>query len=77
MPEGWLYGWKSIARFMGCNLTTAKRYHYRFGMPILRAPNGTIIGLPELITQWLLKFNEKDTKMELRRHSNIPKKHPP
>lgn len=74
MTEGWLYGWKEIAGFMKCSIRTAKVYHYQFGMPILLSPGGGRIGLPEQITPWLVKFNNKCTKKALRRHSNLPKK---
>jgi hypothetical protein len=48
-----LYGWKEIARFVGCSVTTAKRYH-RKGLPLYRTEkNGTVHGIPGDIVRWL------------------------
>jgi hypothetical protein len=74
MTEGWLYGWKQIAAHMGCDIKTAKIYHYRFGMPVLFGPGGGRIALPEQLTPWLIKFNRKLPANTLTRHSNLPKK---
>lgn len=63
MSEGWLYRWKHIAEFIGCSVRTAKTYHYTYGMPLLRAPNGSVIGIPDIIMAWLIKFNDRcDTR---------------
>lgn len=34
MTEGLLYGWKDIARFIGCSSKTAYRYYKHQRMPI-------------------------------------------
>jgi predicted site-specific integrase-resolvase len=53
MNDTLLYGWKEIAKFIGCSVATAKRYH-RKGLPLYRMEkNGTVQGIPGDILDWL------------------------
>ena len=66
MLEGWLPGWKRIARYIRMSISTAKRYHYDYGMPVKRGPRGTPIALPGEVDGWLVTFDElkKDYREE-------------
>ena len=67
MTEGWLYGWKAICEYLGCSVSTAKRYHYHFAMPVYRS-----IGKPSSlrweIDEWKRKMDEKSTELPRSRH---------
>ena len=66
MTEGWLYGWKAICDYLGCSLSTAKRYHYRLCMPVYREM-GKPVALKYDLDRWLVKANQilsqKNTKL--------------
>jgi phage terminase Nu1 subunit (DNA packaging protein) len=50
-----LFGWKEIARFIGCSVDTAKRY-WKQGMPVYRVTDrGAMQGIPGDIVKWLRK----------------------
>ena len=63
---GLISGWKNIARFCGVSIRTAKRYHYKYSMPIFRWPAGTPVVIPSLVIEWLVIFN----RLEQERHGN-------
>jgi len=54
-----LSGWKQIAERLGVTPQTAKMYHKRYGMPILRLPGGKPITWDELIQHWLVDTGPK------------------
>ena len=58
MRDGWLSGWKAIARYINRSIRTAKRYHYQYGMPVRRLPGQSRVALPFELNSWLVKFDE-------------------
>jgi len=57
MRDGWLTGWKAIARYINRSIRTAKRYHYKYSMPVRRLP-GSVHALPYELDRWLVLFDE-------------------
>lgn len=53
MRSGWLYGWKDIASYVGCDLSTIKRYATNYSMPIRRLPNDKPIAIREELDGWI------------------------
>lgn len=51
--NGWLYGWKEIAGYVGCHVTTARRYVKRNHLPIRILPNGKAVGIPKEMDEWI------------------------
>jgi len=49
-----LYGWKSIAEYLGCSRCTAIRYRNRFGLPVKTISGRVMISI-EMIEDWLRK----------------------
>jgi len=58
IPVGWISGWEHIARYIDRSISTAKRYHYKYGMPVLHLLGGTPICLPYMLDTWAVKFDE-------------------
>jgi len=56
--DGWLTGWKTIARYIGRHPNTAKKYHLKYGMPVRRDPGNTAVALKHELDGWLVRFNE-------------------
>jgi len=51
--SGWLYGWKDIANYIGCDVVTVRKYVSESKFPIHRFPNkNKIFGIPSEIDQW-------------------------
>ena len=59
-------GWKNIAHYCGVSVRTAKRYHYKYGMPVLRWPGERPVIIPAVVQRWLVIFNDLTQK----RHRN-------
>lgn len=57
--RGWITGWANIADYIGRSIPTAKRYHYRFHMPVHRVPGMSPASLGPELDLWLVKFDEK------------------
>lgn len=57
--DRWLSGWKDIALYLGRSVTTVKRYHSDFKMPIRYGPYDSIFAKPSEIDKWLSKFNNR------------------
>ena len=59
MRDGWLFGWKAIANFMGCSTKTAQDYERRLRLPVytIPGPNGSEIraAIPAKLNEWLEK----------------------
>ncbi len=53
MRPGWLYGWKDIADYVGCDVSTVKRYATNCKLPIRRLPTGKPVAIPFQIDKWL------------------------
>ncbi len=66
MSEGWLVGWKEIARYIGYSVGTAKKYHYDYRMPVLRN-FGKVKADPDELDKWIRGASQNVTK-------NLPKK---
>ncbi len=58
--NGWLYGWKDIAQFCGCDKVTAKKYVDDHDMPVHRLPGhkGKPAALPMELNDWLKQFKK-------------------
>ncbi len=56
MPEIYA-GWKEIAGFIGVCIKTARAYHFRMGMPILRTPTGRPVVTASMYLAWLTLIN--------------------
>ena len=57
--EGWLTGWKAIAKYLGVHEETAMRWAKEEGMPVFDAPGGLKVAISELLDRWLIKSNKK------------------
>lgn len=54
--NGWLYGWKEIAEFVGCDMKTVQKYVIETKFPIHRFPGkNKIFAIPSEIDRWGLK----------------------
>jgi len=58
MKPGWLYGWKDIASFVGCDITTIKRYAKTYCLPIRRFPNNKPVAIPDEMNDWLKRMEK-------------------
>ena len=58
MENGWITGWKRIARYIGTSIRTAKRYHYEYSMPVRRLPGSRPVAFEYELDLWLVKFDE-------------------
>ena len=56
--DGWLTGWKTIARYIGSHPNTARKYHRKYGMPVRRDPGNTAVALKHELDGWLVRFND-------------------
>jgi len=57
MAEGWLTGWKEIAKYIGCHARTAKRYKKKYSLPVRRSPGGKPVSLQYELDQWLINYD--------------------
>ena len=57
MQNGWLTGWKDIARYIGRCTKTAQKYHKEYKMPV-RVFSYQVQALPYEIDQWLIEFDK-------------------
>ena len=76
MLKGWIRGWRHIAQYLDCSVSTAKRLHYRYYLPILRLPGGTPVLLPPMADMWLTEFNrlkKEDQEKEREEDKEEPK----
>jgi len=51
--NGWLYGWKDIAQYVGCDVCTVRKYVIKNNLPIYRLPNGKPIAMPDEMDRWI------------------------
>lgn len=58
LGEGWLSGWKAIAKYINRAIRTAKRYHKKYGMPVRRLPGKRPVALPYELDLWLIEFDK-------------------
>ena len=56
--RGWLYGWKEIASYVGCDVKTMQKYAIEYRPPIHRFPNGKIYAIPSEIDGWGRNFTK-------------------
>jgi hypothetical protein len=49
---GWLYGWKDIGFYMGCDEKTS-RANEKFNLPIYRDPKGKVRAHPRELDKWI------------------------
>ncbi len=69
MTGGWLNGWKEIAEYTGYSVRTAKRYHYEYGMPVLKRFKG-VIAIKTDLDLWIKRVDLKCTKITRSFHVN-------
>ena len=50
---GWLYGWKDIACYVGCDITTVHKWFLHDKLPIHRAPKNKPVAIPSELDYWL------------------------
>jgi hypothetical protein len=51
--RGWLYGWKDIAQYIGCDIKTVQKYVAEYKIPIHRFPDkNKIFAIPSEIDSW-------------------------
>lgn len=50
--SGWLYGWKDIANYVGCDLKTINKYVDEYKLPVHCFPNGKPFAIPSEIDKW-------------------------
>ena len=55
----WLTGWKSIANHLDIYWKTAKAWHKKYGMPVLRTPEGKPTQQSEVLDEWIIKLNKE------------------
>jgi len=52
--SGWLYGWKDIAAYIGCDITTAQKYAKEFKAPVWKIPETKkVVSIPSELNKWL------------------------
>ena len=56
MNDGQLYGWKEIAKHLGCCVRTAKNYHYNGKMPLIRCSQMGIRAFKGELDLWIKKY---------------------
>ena len=69
MQNGWLTGWKDIAKYIGRCTKTAQMYARTYHMPVRHLP-GAVQALPYEIDQWLIEF-DKIKKKKRKNKSNF------
>lgn len=50
--QGWLSTWQEIADYCGVSISTAKRRHYKKGMPVIRKIGNPTV-TPKMLDEWL------------------------
>lgn len=50
--NGWLYGRKAIADYIGCDVKTLLKYASEYSLPIRRLPNGKPFAIPSEMDRW-------------------------
>ena len=60
--NGWLVTWKEIARYLHRSVRTAKRYYYKFSLPIRHDPGGRVVALKHEIDTWRVEFDNRKKK---------------
>jgi len=56
--NGWLYGWKDISSYVGCDEKTLRSWEKDFDFPIVRPARGRPMALPKRIDNWVDSFNK-------------------
>jgi transposase len=62
MADGWLTGWKAIAKHIGLCERTCKRYKKKYSLPVKKLPGGKPSALPGELNQWLINFDKLKNK---------------
>ena len=69
LMKGWVKGWRHIARYLDCSISTTKRYHYQYSMPVLRGPRNSPICLAAMLDIWLIEFDKLKRKYKAEQDS--------
>lgn len=72
MDDCWLVGWKEIAKYCGVCDKTARKYSQDFKMPVYRR-FGNVKALKYELDAWLIKINEKSSKISRNFPNRFPK----
>lgn len=59
--NGWLIGWKEVAKYLKVSTRTAKRYYYKLNMPV-RPGLGHVRALTHELDIWLVEFTDMKKK---------------
>jgi len=62
-PTDRLDGWKTIASYLGCDVSTAQRWEQERGLPVRRFPGargGSVFALRKEIDGWLASGKSKE-----------------
>jgi len=68
---GWIAGWANIANYIDRSIPTAKRYHYKYSMPVFRLPGKGPAILPAILDKWLLIFNKLKKEEQNKENESI------
>jgi len=64
MTDEMLTGWKPIAGFCKISVQTAKKWHKKKGLPVLRGPHNVPISFVSLIREWAMAYDKIRKKIE-------------
>jgi len=67
----WLFGWKEIGQRLRVNAVTARRWHKKYKMPVVRTPDGRPMQLPEIIDEWIIQYNKIKNARKKNQHDRI------
>lgn len=56
--NGWIVGWRKIAKYCDVSIETAITLHKRFNMPVMELPTGTRVALSYELDEWVMLYNE-------------------
>jgi hypothetical protein len=55
----WLYGWKDIEKYLGCDRKTLMDWEKNCDLPIYRPARGRPMAHPDKLTEWIENQKEK------------------
>jgi hypothetical protein len=61
--SGWLYGWKDIAQYIGCDIKTVQKYVTQYKIPVHRIPEkNKMFAIPAEIDDWGRNVKDSNAK---------------
>jgi hypothetical protein len=70
--DGWLVGWKAIGKYCGVTVNTVRRWHKKYGMPVMSSPTGTRIGIRTILDYRIIHRNIEKLEKELLDEEFLP-----